>query len=354
MNASQAAISSADDPERRGDAGRRDPPRVRGSRGWRGSAALGSGAARASVAALGPGPGVGSGLARRLRLRWRALAAADVDDVDLVLGVVAVAGRRPSRARRPPDGRRPRPPLGDGWASSAPRRGPLIRPVSVRRRRHSAKRVRLGGAADERRKRANRDTTAARQRHTENHRVTGLGRSFPILVHHESLPWRRPGWPRTGVYVSGRPQRTSGTPDAWRRGSVVGGPSPSSLLTLLVPGSAQLAAGNRGLGRFAVRVWCVLARAGRAARAVFLLQPVAGLRHARPGRGAHRRASGLLVGFAALWAVLFVDAWRLGRPATLVIKARRWLTAHHRGRCSSSPPVASCMPRATWVPAGTP
>lgn len=128
------------------------------------------------------------------------------------------------------------------------------------------------------------------------------------------------------VYVSGGRQRTIG--DASSMGSRQRRRRAFTLvvLTLLVPGSAQLAAGNRALGRFAIRVWCAVLGLAVLLGAVFLLHRslVFGLF----SRGAVLTVvEWVLFGFAALWAVLFVDAWRLGQPATLVMKARRWLTA---------------------------
>jgi LCP family protein required for cell wall assembly len=97
------------------------------------------------------------------------------------------------------------------------------------------------------------------------------------------------------------------------------------LLTLLLPGSAQLVAGRRGLGRFALRVWFSLAALVVLMGVVFLLSQ--SLAIGLLGRGWVLTAlQWLLAGFAALWAVLFVDAWRLGRPATLRLATRRWLT----------------------------
>jgi LCP family protein required for cell wall assembly len=128
------------------------------------------------------------------------------------------------------------------------------------------------------------------------------------------------------VYVSGGSQRTIG--DVSTMGSRQRRRRAFTLvvLTLLVPGSAQLAAGNRALGRFAVRVWCAVLGVGVLVGLVFLLRRslVFGLF----SRGAVLTVvEWALFGLAALWAVLFVDAWRLGQPATLVVKARRWLTA---------------------------
>jgi LCP family protein required for cell wall assembly len=129
----------------------------------------------------------------------------------------------------------------------------------------------------------------------------------------------------TGVYVS------------QRRGAVLGDADSLSprmrrrraftlvMLTLLVPGSAQLVAGRRGLGRFALRVWASLAALAVVMGVVFLLSQSLAI-------GVLGRAwvltvlQWLLAGFALLWAVLFVDAWRLGQPATLLLTTRRWLT----------------------------
>jgi hypothetical protein len=97
------------------------------------------------------------------------------------------------------------------------------------------------------------------------------------------------------------------------------------LLTLVFPGSAQLAAGNRTLGRVAVRCWLAL-------WALALLFGLLFLVHRTSFLGLFGRSwflTGLqwgLLGFASLWGLLFLDAWRLGQPGRLVIQARRWLT----------------------------
>jgi LCP family protein required for cell wall assembly len=129
----------------------------------------------------------------------------------------------------------------------------------------------------------------------------------------------------TGVYVSRRGSGGLGdadslTPRMRRRRAFT-----LVLLTLLVPGSAQLVAGRRGLGRFALRVWACLAALAVLLAVVFLASQ--SLAIGLLGRGWVLTAlQWLLAGFAVLWAVLFVDAWRLGRPATLLITTRRWLT----------------------------
>jgi LCP family protein required for cell wall assembly len=97
------------------------------------------------------------------------------------------------------------------------------------------------------------------------------------------------------------------------------------VMTLLVPGSAQLVAGNRSLGRLAVRLWLGAIGVMVALGLVFLLSRSTAI--GVLGRGWVLVAlQWVLFGFAVFWAVLFVDAWRLGRPADLFVKTRRWLT----------------------------
>lgn len=88
------------------------------------------------------------------------------------------------------------------------------------------------------------------------------------------------------------------------------------LMTLLVPGSAQLVAGNRRIGRIAVRTWLVLV-------AVVLLVAVAGLVE-RSWVLTLATDTTLLLGvrlllfvLAVAWVVLLSDAWRLGDPLRL-------------------------------------
>ena len=97
------------------------------------------------------------------------------------------------------------------------------------------------------------------------------------------------------------------------------------LLTLAFPGSAQIAAGSRPLGRAALRLWFTLWGGALLVGLLFLVQRswFLGLFGRSWVLGALEWA---LIGFAALWAVLFVDAWRLGQPGRLVLRARRWLT----------------------------
>ena len=93
-------------------------------------------------------------------------------------------------------------------------------------------------------------------------------------------------------------------------------------LTAVLPGCAQLAAGNRALGRFALRFWLSM---WGAAALVALLGVVS--RTAALTVLTHRWTlvviQVVLLGWAVLWAVLFVDAWRLGQPDRLPRRDRR-------------------------------
>jgi LCP family protein required for cell wall assembly len=93
------------------------------------------------------------------------------------------------------------------------------------------------------------------------------------------------------------------------------------LMTLVLPGSAQLVAGSRRAGRVALRVWMSVIVA-------VTLVVVGGV--AWPGSvlwllsstGVLAVVRVVLVLLAAGWAVLFVDAWRLGQPLGLPQRQR--------------------------------
>jgi LCP family protein required for cell wall assembly len=97
------------------------------------------------------------------------------------------------------------------------------------------------------------------------------------------------------------------------------------LLTLVCPGSAQLVAGHRPLGRAGLRVWLGLWGAVALLGLLFLVRRSWLLALASQGWLLALVQWGL-VALALLWAVLFADAWRLGQPGRLVRPARRWLT----------------------------
>lgn len=93
-------------------------------------------------------------------------------------------------------------------------------------------------------------------------------------------------------------------------------------MTLVVPGSAQLVAGDRRVGRIALRTWLVLLTLGLVALLVsavhrefafWLASDLAALQVVRL----------VLMALAVGWAALLVDAWRLGQPLSLSLGHRR-------------------------------
>jgi len=93
------------------------------------------------------------------------------------------------------------------------------------------------------------------------------------------------------------------------------------LMTLVVPGSAQLVAGNRRVGRIALRVW--LGSVGTLIAVVALGLMWHGLIYFLASNtfmlGLFRL---LLCALAVGWAALFLDAWRLGQPLELQQRQR--------------------------------
>ncbi|QYJ04390.1 LCP family protein [Nocardioides panacisoli] len=92
--------------------------------------------------------------------------------------------------------------------------------------------------------------------------------------------------------------------------------------TLLAPGSAQLLAGNRRVGRIALRAWLTLLGLGALTLLLVLV-------HRPLGFWLVSQTTLLLLARLALfagaigWAYLFVDAWRIGRPLSLQLPHRR-------------------------------
>ena len=106
------------------------------------------------------------------------------------------------------------------------------------------------------------------------------------------------------------------------------------LMTLVLPGSAQLVAGNRRVGIIALRIWVVLV-------ASLLVSVVVGLVwHGVVLWMAFDTAALLwlrllLTALAIGWALLFFDAWRLGQPLTLSMPHRRAAIGVHGILCFS-------------------
>jgi polyisoprenyl-teichoic acid--peptidoglycan teichoic acid transferase len=94
------------------------------------------------------------------------------------------------------------------------------------------------------------------------------------------------------------------------------------VMTLVIPGSAQLVAGNRRVGRIATRLWALLVVATVVALALgythheyvfWFVSDTTALGVVRLG----------LMALAVGWAALFLDAWRIGQPLSLSMGHRR-------------------------------
>jgi LCP family protein required for cell wall assembly len=93
------------------------------------------------------------------------------------------------------------------------------------------------------------------------------------------------------------------------------------LMTLVLPGSAQVAAGNRRLGRTALRVWAALwVLAILAGLFVLVWHGAAITVMTRPAT--LRVLQVLLVALGIGWALLFLDAWRISSPPEMARRHR--------------------------------
>jgi polyisoprenyl-teichoic acid--peptidoglycan teichoic acid transferase len=94
------------------------------------------------------------------------------------------------------------------------------------------------------------------------------------------------------------------------------------LMTLVLPGSAQLVAGNRQVGRVAMRIWIVLVVATLGAVGLGMVWSGFAFWLVSDPRVLGLLRVALMV-LAVGWAALFMDAWRIGQPLTLSAQHRR-------------------------------
>lgn len=99
-------------------------------------------------------------------------------------------------------------------------------------------------------------------------------------------------------------------------------------MSLVLPGSAQLAAGNKRIGRFALRAWAVLWAliAVAVLLAIFWRGLAITIFTADP---VLRVVQVLLVAVGIGWALLLLDAWRLSRPPELAQRHRLGFAIAH-------------------------
>jgi polyisoprenyl-teichoic acid--peptidoglycan teichoic acid transferase len=94
------------------------------------------------------------------------------------------------------------------------------------------------------------------------------------------------------------------------------------VMTLLVPGSAQLAAGDRRVGKLALRIWLAALVTGLLVLLVSVVHHQFLYDLVFDTRVLLLLRLGLIVG-AVGWAFLLVDAWRIGQPLSLSMPHRR-------------------------------
>lgn len=104
------------------------------------------------------------------------------------------------------------------------------------------------------------------------------------------------------------------------------------VMTLLLPGSAQLVAGNARVGRIALRVWLGLVLLAAGAVAVALLDRGLALSLATTPWLLEVVRLGLMA-LAVAWAALLVDAWRIGQPLSLLVGHRRVVLGVNGAMC---------------------
>lgn len=105
-----------------------------------------------------------------------------------------------------------------------------------------------------------------------------------------------------------------------------------TVMTLFMPGSAQLVMGNKRVGRIAVRIWLgVLALA-----VVLLLLALTsrrGMFELATNPRLLRLGTWLLTAGAIAWVALMLDAWRLARPLDMSRNHRLWMTGLNSALC---------------------
>ena len=133
--------------------------------------------------------------------------------------------------------------------------------------------------------------------------------------------------PRTGVFAPSRAQVFRASQHVkFRRALAL------MLMTLLVPGSAQLIMGDRRIGRIALRVWLGFILAGAFVGSLALLSRTAILQLAANSLLLQVGPWVLMAG-AIAWVALILDAWRLGRPLQLARRQRLWMTGLNSALC---------------------
>lgn len=112
-----------------------------------------------------------------------------------------------------------------------------------------------------------------------------------------------------------------------------------TVMTLIVPGSAQLAVGNKGIGRIALRIWLGLIVLALLLIGLSMLSRTAVFWLLTNGLVLFLVRWGLLA-LAGFWVYLLFDAWRLGAPMEMGRRHRLVMTGLNTVLCVAAVSVA--------------
>jgi polyisoprenyl-teichoic acid--peptidoglycan teichoic acid transferase len=104
------------------------------------------------------------------------------------------------------------------------------------------------------------------------------------------------------------------------------------VMTLVLPGSAQLVAGNARVGRIALRIWAGLLLLGAGCLFIAVVDRDRALRTFTNPSALQLLRLGLAA-LAVAWAALLIDAWRIGQPLSLHLTHRRVLLGVNGAMC---------------------
>lgn len=104
------------------------------------------------------------------------------------------------------------------------------------------------------------------------------------------------------------------------------------VMTLVLPGSAQIVAGNARVGRVALRIWFGLLLLAAGSLVISVVDHQYALRTFTNPTVLQILRLGLMA-LAIAWAALLVDAWRIGQPLSLLVGQRRVLLGVNGGMC---------------------
>lgn len=135
--------------------------------------------------------------------------------------------------------------------------------------------------------------------------------------------------PRAGVFATSRAHVVRASQRVKFRRAIA-----LIVMTLVVPGSAQVAMGDKRIGRIAMRIWLAFVIVG-VMLGTFALTWRTGLFMVATNPLLLAVGRWILLVGAVLWVALLLDAWRLGRPLQLARRQRLWMTGLNSALCLS-------------------